>query len=136
MSDTNRMPTAWVVWVFIVLYAAMLALQAFVKFAMPLDGGTWALLFIVGGYVGMDQFATFVASKKLPQGFKYSGSYKKLLHIVIAMFVLMIVAIVVQAQSPSYELPLDRLAMAAGLVAGLFAGGNKANNAAEKGGSI
>jgi hypothetical protein len=80
----------------------------------------------------MDQFAAFVASKKLPSGMKYTGSYKKLLQIVIAMYALAIIAIVVQAVAPDYVLPLDRLMMAAGLVAGLFAGGNKAANAAEK----
>ncbi|MFW5955726.1 MAG: hypothetical protein ACOCSK_03195 [Rhodothermales bacterium] len=136
MSDktgkTNRMPTAWVVWVFIVLYAAMLALQAYLDFQMPIDGATWALLFVVGGYVGMDEFASFVASKKLPKGMKYTGSYRKLMYIVIAMFALVLLAIIVQANAPEYELPLDRLAMAAGLVSGLFAGGNKAANAAEQ----
>jgi hypothetical protein len=126
------MKTAWVVWLYIVLYAALLVLQAVVDFAMPLDGATWALLAVVGGYVGMDQFASFVASKKLPSGMKYTGSYKKLLHIVIAIFTLAIVAIIVQGLEPEYQLPLDRLMMAAGLTAGLFAGGNKAANAAEQ----
>jgi hypothetical protein len=126
------MKTAWVVWLYIILYAALLILQSVVNFAMPIDGATWALLAVVGGYVGMDQFAAFVASKKLPSGMKYTGSYKKLLQIVIAMFALAIIAIVVQAVAPDYELPLDRLMMAAGFVAGLFAGGNKAANAAEQ----
>ena len=126
------MKTAWIVWLYIVLYAALLGLQAVVNFAMPLDGATWALLAVVGGYTGMDEFATYVTSKKLPKGQKYTGSYKKLLKIVVAMFVLVVVAIVVQAIEPDYQLPLDRLTMAAGLTAGLFAGGNKANNAAEQ----
>ena len=126
------MKTAWIVWLYIVLYAALLGLQAVVNFAMPLDGATWALLAVVGGYTGMDEFATYVTSKKMPKGAKYTGSYKKLLKIVVAMFVLVVVAIVVQAIEPDYQLPLDRLTMAAGLTAGLFAGGNKANNAAEQ----
>jgi hypothetical protein len=126
------MKTAWVVWLYIVLYAALLVLQVFVNFNMPLDGATWALLAVVGGYVGMDEFASFVASKKMPSGMKYTGSYKKLLRIVVAMFALVIVAIAVQSQAPDYQLPLDRLTMAAGLTAGLFAGGNKATNAAEQ----
>ncbi|MFW5776819.1 MAG: hypothetical protein ACOCZB_05975 [Spirochaetota bacterium] len=129
---SERMPTAWVVWVFLVLYGAMLVLQTVVEFAMPLEGGTWALLFVVGGYVGLDEFATFVTSKRMPSGLKYTGSYRKLLAIVVSMFALLVVAIVVQSIEPAYELPLDRLAMAAGVTAGLFAGGNKANNAAEK----
>jgi hypothetical protein len=126
------MKTAWVVWLYIILYAALLILQTAVNFAMPFEGATWALLAVVGGYVGMDEFASFVATKKLPSGVKYTGSYRKLLHIVIAMFALSILAIIIQSVQPFYELPLDRLMMAAGLTAGLFAGGNKAANAAEK----
>lgn len=136
MSDTlakiQKMPTAWVVWLFIVMYGAMLYLQTVVSFALPIDGATWALMFVVGGYVGLDEFASYVSSKKLPKGVKYTGSYKKLLYIVVAMFALTLAAIYVQSITPNYELPLDNLAMAAGLTAGLFAGGNKAANAAEQ----
>jgi hypothetical protein len=126
------MKTVWVVWVYIALYALLLGLQLIVDFALPIEGATWALFFVVGGYTGMDEFASYVTTKKLPQGQKYTGSYKKLMQIVIAMFALVILAVVVQAISPKYPMPLDNLTMAAGLVAGIFAGGNKALNAVEK----
>lgn len=125
------MKTVWVVWVYIILYAIMLGLQLIVEFALPIDGATWALFFVVGGYTGMDEFASYVTTKRLPKGVKYTGSYDKLMRIVIAMFVLVIIAIIVQALAPKYQIPLDNLTMAAGLVAGIFAGGNKALNAVE-----
>ena len=125
------MPTAWAVWVLIVAYAAMLGLQLVVSFALPLDGATWAVMMVVGAYVGADQLATYVASKKMPVGLKYTGSYQKLLRIVVAMMLLVIEAIVVQALVPDTALPLDQLMVALGIVTGLFAGGNKAANAAE-----
>jgi hypothetical protein len=130
MTD-NRMPTAWAVWVLIVAYAAMLGLQLIVNFALPLDGATWAVMMVVGAYVGADEFASYVTSRKMPAGMKYTGSYKKLLRIVIAMMVLVIEAIVVQSLVPETALPLDQLMVALGIVTGLFAGGNKAANAAQ-----
>jgi hypothetical protein len=126
-----RQKTGWAVWALIVSYAAMLGLQLIVNFALPLDGATWAVMMVVGAYVGADEFASYVTSKKMPKGAKYTGSYKKLLRIVVAMMVLVVEAIVVQALIPDVALPLDQLMVALGIVTGLFAGGNKASNAAE-----
>lgn len=128
--------TVWVVWLYMLTYALMLGMQLIVDFAMPLDGATYALFLVVGGYVGMDEFAGFVASKRLPTGVKYTGSYSKLLRIVVAMFLISIEAIVIQALVPEQQLPLDQIVLAAGLVAGIFAGGNKAKNAAETEGPV
>jgi len=130
-----RQKTAWAVWVLIVAYAAMLGLQLFVTFSLPLDGATWAVMMVIGAYVGADEFASYVTSKKMPEGLKYTGSYKKLLRIVVAVMVLVAEAIVVQALVPKTELPLDQLMVALGIITGLFAGGNKAANAAENDGA-
>lgn len=126
--------TIWAVWVFMGIYAALLVLAVLVDFALPIDGATYALFIVVGGYVGIDEFATYVASKKLPTGQKYTGSIEKLMKIVVGMFVIAIEAIVIQAISPQTVLPLDQIILAAGLVAGLYAGGNKAANVAEQAG--
>lgn len=128
---SSRQPTAWAVWALIVAYAAMMGLQLIVNFALPLDGATWAVMMVVGAYVGADEFASYVTSKKMPKGTRYTGSYKKLLRIVIAMMVLVVEAIVVQALVTDTALPLDQLMVALGIVTGLFAGGNKASIAAE-----
>jgi hypothetical protein len=125
------MPTAWAVWVLIVSYAAMLGLQLVVSFTLPLDGATWAVLMVVGAYVGADEFASYVTSKRMPKGTRYTGSYKKLLRIVVAMMLLVIEAIIVQALVVDTALPLDQLMVALGIVTGLFAGGNKASVSAE-----
>ena len=127
MSEQVKTKSAFVVWIYIFLYEAMLLLQYFYKVKMPTDGATWALLFVVGGYVGMSQFAAFVTTKKLPDGFRYTGNYKKLLSITIAMFVLSITAILIGGEN----MPVDNLLAASGLTAGLFAGGNKSTIVAE-----
>lgn len=124
--------TVWVVWLYMAAYAAMLALLAVVDFDMPISGATYGLMIVVGGYVGMDEFASFVASKKLPAGIKYTGSTRKLLNIVIGIFILAAEAMVVQVIEPDVILPLDQIVLAAGMVAGIYAGGNKAANAAEQ----
>jgi hypothetical protein len=126
-----KQKTGWAVWVLLLSYAAMLGLQLVVTFPLPLDGATWAVMMVVGAYVGADEFASYVTSKRMPKGVKYTGSYQKLLRIVIAMMLLVIEAIVVQSLIPDIELPLDQLMVALGIVTGLFAGGNKAQNAAE-----
>jgi hypothetical protein len=127
-----RQKSAWVVWVFMILYAATLALISVVSFQLPLEGATSALLLVVSGYVGVDQMASIVTSMKMPSGLKYTGSYKKLLKILVGMFIIVGEAIVVQGLSPDTQLPLDQLVFATGLVAALFVSGNKANTAAEK----
>lgn len=129
-TQSERTRSAFVVWAYIFLYESMLLLQYFTKMKMPVDGATWALLFVVGSYVGMSQFAAFVTTKKLPDGFRYTGNYKKLLRITVAMFVLSITGVIINTAGSS--VPVDNLLMASGLTAGLFAGGNKSTVAAEK----
>ena len=127
----TRQKTVWVVWLILISVMALFPLQLLVNFEIPFDGAIWALLFIVGGYMGFDQFSTITASRKLPDGFKYTGSYKKLLFITIAIWVILIEGMVFQGLLEDIKLPLDQLFIAVGIVSGIFAGGNKLNNAAE-----
>jgi len=115
-----------------IMYALSLILIILVDFQMPLEGSTQALLLVVAGYVGVDQLASIVTTTKLPKGLKYTGSYKKLLKILIAMFVITGEAIIIQGLAKEVELPLDQLVFTTGLIASLFVGGNKGNTAAEK----
>lgn len=127
-----RQKTSWVVWLILVSVAVLFPLQLIVIFEIPFDGAIWALLLIVGGYMGFDQFATIVASRHMPEGYKYTGSYRKLLFITIALWFILIEAIIFQGILSGIRLPLDQLFFAVGLISGIFAGGNKMNNAAEQ----
>ena len=127
-----KQKTSWVVWLMIISIALLFPLQLIVTFEIPFDGAIWALLFVVGGYMGFDQFATVVTSRALPEGYKYTGSYKKLLFITIALWIVLFESIIFQAILSKIELPLNQLFIAVGLISGIFAGGNKLNNAAEK----
>lgn len=127
-----KQKTAWVVWLIIISVVLLFPLQLIVTFDIPFDGAIWALLFVVGGYIGFDQFATVVTTRNMPLGFKYTGSYKKLMAMTFAMWALMIEALIFQSILSAIQLPLDQLFFAVGLISGIFAGGNKLNNAAEK----
>lgn len=131
MTEKIKQKSAWVVWLMILAVGFLFPLQLIVNFEIPFDGAIWALLFTVGGYMGFDQFATIVTSRKMQQGYKYTGSYKKLLVITIMLWLIMIEAIIFQTILITIKLPLDQLFFAVGLISGIFAGGNKLNNAAE-----
>ena len=151
-KSRRRTPTRWAVWCTIGFYAALLAVTIF-GVSVPLDGATWALTLVVGAYVGVDELSVYVASRNLPRGQKYTGSYRKLRNVVIAMFILTSVAVMIEAgivRAPVFRgggpegvgrfgeesfgtgVPLDRLFVALGVVVALFAGGNKAANVAEQ----
>ena len=131
MLEKIKTKTVWVVWLIIISVAVLFPLQIVVNFSIPFSGAMYALMMIVGGYVGLDQFATVVKSKKLPKDYKYTGSYKKLLSIVIGLWILLFESLVFQGFLKNIVLPLDELFVAVGIISGLFAGGNKLNNAAE-----
>lgn len=132
IKEIKPQKTVWVVWLIIISVFLLFPLQLIVTFEIPFDGAIWALLLIVGGYMGFDQFATVVTSRSLPAGFKYTGSYQKLLFITIALWVILIEAIIFQGILIQIKLPLDQLFFAVGVISGIFAGGNKLNNVAEQ----
>ena len=137
MTETKvKQKSVWVVWLIILSVFFLFPLQMIVNFNIPFDGAIWALFFIVGGYMGFDQFATIVTSKKMAEGYKYTGSYKKLLFITISLWILLLEALIFQSFLKEIKLPLDQLFVAVGVISGIFAGGNKLNNAAEKQGGI
>ena len=122
----------WAVWFYILLYFILLILQNIKSIVIPIDGATYALMLVVGGYVGVSQFAAFVSTKKLPDGIRYTGCYDKLRSIVVAMMILSITARISTAINPAPKIPVDNVLLAAGLAASLFVSGNKAAVSAEK----
>lgn len=132
IKEIKPQKTVWVVWLIIISIFLLFPLQLIVTFEIPFDGAIWALLLIVGGYMGFDQFATVVTSRAMPSGYKYTGSYQKLLFITIALWILLIEAIIFQGILIQIKLPLDQLFFAVGIISGIFAGGNKLNNVAEQ----
>lgn len=131
MGEKIHQKSVWAVWLFIGLVSLIFPLQLFVSFNLPLRESAYALMMVVGAYLGFDQLATFTKTKTLKPGDKFTGSYKKLLHITIAMFCLLLELIILQFLCVEIEMPLGEMILCVGAVAGIFVGGNKANNMAE-----
>lgn len=136
MGKTGRTSTLWAVWAFLALYALLVALQAAPGVDFPLDGATYALMFVVGAYVGTDQFASFIATRQLPSGTKYTANHTKLTRITVAMFLVAGESLVVQWLLPEKHLPLNELFISLGVVVSMFAGGAKAKTAIERHGPL
>lgn len=130
MIDEQKQKSSWAVWLFIGIVALIFPLQFFVNFEMPFTEAVYALMIVVGAYIGFDQLASYKKTQKMPQNIKYTGSYKKLLYITIAMFFLLFEVVIIQAFFSDYKFPLGEMMICTGTVAGVFVGGNKANNVA------
>lgn len=123
--------TQWAVWSYVALFAILQLIQVFSSIIIPMEAAVYALMMIMGSYMGIDQVATFIASKALPAGQKYTGSKAKLKSMTLAIVFLLLEALIVQVLIQPRLLPLDSLFFAAGLVISLYVGGNKAANIAE-----
>lgn len=128
--ENEKQKSAWAVWTIIIITAFIFPLQFCVNFELPFSEAVYALMIVVGAYVGLDQLASFKQTQILPKDIKYTGSYQKLLAIMIAMFILLIEVLVLQSFFSEYKLPLGEMMICVGAVASVFVGGNKANNLA------
>ena len=126
------MKNLFIVFFFILALAFLMPAQGFVDVELPLTELATVVMIVTGAYLGFDQFASFVASRKMAVGEKYQGSYKKLLMMTVAMMALATEAIALQYFNNDVVLPMGTLVQGAGLTAALFVGGNKALNAAEQ----
>lgn len=124
------MGTVWAVWAYFLLFFSLLILQSIDTVVIPMEMAIYALMMIVGSYIGLDQAATFVSSMKMPEGVKYEGSKEKLRNIAIAMVLVLAEGLIVQYIIKPRILPLDQLFFATGLILSIYVGGNKAANIA------
>ena len=124
--------TKWAPIVYGLLYALLLGWTLIPGAStLPMDGATYGLMMVFGAYIGMDQWSSFVVSKQLPVGTKYTGSRTKLMLLSVMMVILTAEAMWVQYTDKSRLLPFDQIFLCLGVVLSLYAGGNKAVNAAE-----
>ena len=87
--------TAWVVWLSIILTAAMMFFQKFLgnEDILPHETMAWGLTVIAGGYTGMDRFAMAIKSRTLEYGEADLGDPKKLRWVILFLFLLIIEAL-------------------------------------------
>jgi hypothetical protein len=141
MSNTNNFNTlpshtVWIVWVSVILTAALMTLQFIgerwfgLVGSLPHDTAAWGLAFIVSGYTGTDRIAYFVKSKTLEYGTQDLGDVRKLRLIIFLMLGLVIEAIVLRVFFGLEGIAVEQLLIGFSASGGLYAIGNKAIKAA------
>ena len=91
-----------------------------------------AFWFSISAYVGGDQIAGVVASKRMPPGEKFSGNRKKLLIITVLLAILAAEAVILQART-GVSMPVQEMAAVLITCCGLVAAGEKTKTAFEGG---
>ena len=121
------------VWIPVVLFALFLLIAAFVSYPVPFSGAIVLLGASISGYSGVKAFGVYQTAKALPSGAGVSGeTKKKLTHILIALYVIIAEALVVQYFKPALQLPLDDLFIMAGICSAVVLGGTQAIKGAEQ----
>ncbi len=123
--------TSWVVWLAILLTAAMMLLQQILgkEELLPHETMAWGLTIIAGGYTGMDRFAQAIKSKTLTYGDADLGDPRKLRWIIVCLFLLIAEALILQVFQQVQGLALDTLIVAFSAAGGSYVVGNKAISA-------
>lgn len=129
------MKMSWIIWLGI---AAMAGLMLAVGFGAGLAFTTEIMVafgFLLDAYVGGDQFAAVMRTRKMPEGEKFAGNRNKLIAIVFAAFALMVEAFTIQIVAGnagrSVDLPSMGLFLIFLLGAALLTSGEKIKTAFE-----
>lgn len=121
------------VWFPVVLFALFLVLSLFVEFPMPFEGAIFLLGGSISGYAGIKSFGVYQVAKTLPSGDGVSQSTKdRLKQILIALYVIILEALIIQYFKTDLELPLNDLFVMAGICSAIVLGGDQAIKTAER----
>jgi len=120
------------VWFFILLFAALLPVQAatnFVDFTLVITG----LGVILSGYTGIDQLAAIRKTQEMKVGTKFNGNRMKLQWITMAALILSFEGLFLQYyyQPVKGTLPLGELLLMSALTTATFVTTEKAKTASE-----
>jgi hypothetical protein len=119
-------------WFMIILTWVLFIVHTYTLIQIPLFELMYALMFVVGAYTGVDQFAAVMATRKLPSGEKYEANSDKLYAICFGILILLALALFLAYNNPNIEYPLDLVFLSTGVVLGSFVAGEKGKNIFEK----
>jgi hypothetical protein len=121
------------VWIPIIIYMVFQATPLFSTYPVPFEGAIILLGGSISGYTGLKAFGVHQTASTLPSGEGVSKTTRdKVMSILIAIYVIIIEALIVQYIKPSIEMPLNDLFVMAGICSGIVLGGNQAIKSAEK----
>lgn len=140
--DKKIMRSSWYVWVFILVYAAMIPLQRLTG-AFEFQTVTFAFSGLLGAYIGIDGLAGIMKTGVMPAGKKFDTNRRKLEAVVIATLLLVIeglgVQYLVQSPDPGIELsslPITHLVVMSIFCTTVFVGVEKGKTANENRGPV
>jgi len=121
------------VWIPLVLLFLFLLAPLFVIYPIPFAGAIMLAGSSITLYATGKSFGVYQSAKVMPTGEGVSPeTKKKLLQILIAIYVIIIEALIIQYIKPEATLPLDDLFTMAAVAAGVCLGGAQAMKAGEQ----
>ena len=120
------------VWIPLALLAMSVLAMAVMTFPVPISGAIMLAGSSVALYTAGKSFGVYSTAKIQPAGAGVSKATKdKLMAILIAIYVIIIEALIVQYVNPNLELPLNELFNMAAVASGTCLGGGQAIKSAE-----
>ena len=124
------------VWIPLVLLALSILAMAIMTFPVPISGAIMLAGSSVALYVGGKSFGVYQGAKLQPKGQGVDQKVKdKLMAILIAIYVIILEALIVQYIKPDIIVPLDELFNMAAVASGACLGGGQAIKSAERQGN-
>jgi len=115
------------VWTPLVLFALLTLVPLVVDYPVPFSGAIFLLGCSISGYAGIKSIGIFLTAKELPSGEGITpNTRKKLQHILIALYVVILEVLIVSYIKSSVELPVDDLFTMAGVCSAIVLGGDQA----------
>jgi hypothetical protein len=120
------------VWIPIIIYMVFQAIPLFAIYPIPFEGAIILLGGSISGYTGLKAFGVYQSASSMPKGQGVSKVTKnKIMAILIALYVIIAEALIVQYIKPGIEIPLNDLFGMAGICSAVVLGGNQAIKSAE-----
>ena len=120
------------VWIPLVLLAMSVLAMAIMTFPVPISGAIMLAGSSVALYTGGKSLGVYMTAKLQPSGSGVSKETKdKLVAILIAIYVIIVEALIVQYLNPELELPLNELFNMAAVASATCLGGGQAIKSAE-----
>lgn len=121
------------VWIPIAIFGVLVALAGYTTATLPFEGAIFLLGSSIVGYTGVKSLGVYTNAKDLPHGQGVDKTTKqKLTQILIALYVLILEAFLVQYFNDAIKLPFNELLTMAGACTGVILAGSQAIKAGEE----
>lgn len=126
--------TKTLVWGSIIFVWIVFLLAPLSPIEVPFEVIAYGLMGVVGSYTAIDGLASVAATRKLPQGMKYTGNRQKLLKITFAMILLSLTVIVCALLFPAIAYPVSTMLLSTFAIISFFVSSEKGKTAYESSG--